>query len=68
LEVEFENGKIGRFDMKPYLGVGVFRQLREQAYFSKAKVLLGTVHWPDGQDLCPDTIYENSIIAAGKQN
>ncbi len=60
LAVEFDNGEIKEFDVKPYLDIGVFRQLRKLAYFSKASSSLGTVTWPDGQDFCPDTIYNNS--------
>ena len=60
LAIEFDNGEIKEFDVKPYLDIGVFRQLREEAYFSRASSSLGTVAWPDGQDFCPDTLYGNS--------
>jgi len=60
LVIEFDNGEIKKFDVKPYLDIGVFRQLREEAYFSRASSSLGTVVWPDGQDFCPDTLYGNS--------
>jgi len=60
LKVEFKNGECGQFDVKPYLEIGVFRQLKEKRYFSQARVSLGTVNWPNGQDFCPDTLYENS--------
>ena len=65
LQVEFESGELGRFDVKPYLEIGVFRQLKEKSYFSKAKVSLGAVTWPEGQDFCPDTVYENSLFDCG---
>jgi len=60
LQVEFQNGECGQFDVKPYLEIGIFRQLKEKGYFSRARVSLGTVNWPNGQDFCPDTLYENS--------
>lgn len=58
--IEFNNGKKKIFDMKPYLNFGIFRELKNINYFKKVKSFMGTVVWPHGQDICPDTIYLKS--------
>lgn len=64
LKLTFENGEVRWFDMKPYLSVGVFRKLKEPTAFQTAKVAFGSVQWKGGQDLCPDTLYEESVPAS----
>ncbi|MBF0196613.1 MAG: DUF2442 domain-containing protein [Planctomycetes bacterium] len=61
LKVYFSNREIGIFDVTPYLGIGVFKELTDRNYFNQAKVFDGTVVWPHEQDFCPDTIYNESI-------
>jgi len=56
LHVELENGQKGLFDMTPYLDHGVFRELRDKAYFDQVGVLFGAVTWPNGQDIAPETL------------
>lgn len=60
LEVTFANGEVGEYDCTPLLDFGVFRELKDPAYFRQAKVEGGTVAWPHEQDICPDTLYEDS--------
>jgi hypothetical protein len=60
LEITFANGEVGLFDCAPLLDFGVFRELHEMQYFKQARVEGGTVAWPHEQDICPDTLYEDS--------
>jgi hypothetical protein len=60
LEIEFTNGEVGVFDCAPLLEFGVFRELRDIDYFKQAHADGGTVVWPHEQDICPDTLYEDS--------
>ncbi|MCF8142427.1 MAG: DUF2442 domain-containing protein [Deltaproteobacteria bacterium] len=60
LTIVFENGETRRFDVKPYLEKGVFKELRALKNFNSVKVFLGSIQWRDGQDLCPDTLYMDS--------
>ena len=60
LEIIFRNGEIGIYDCAPLLDFGVFRELRDINYFKHATVCGGTVVWPHEQDICPDTLYEDS--------
>ena len=62
LTLIFENGEKKKFDMTPYLGCSTwFEELRDWNYFSQARPDLGTVVWTNGQDLCPDTFYLDSV-------
>ena len=61
LRLTFTNGEIGVFNCSHLVNVGVFREFQEIAYFMRASVAHGTVVWPNEQDICPDTLYEDSI-------
>lgn len=60
LRLTFTNGEVGVYDCAPLLDFGVFRELRDPAYFRQARVFLETVVWPHEQDICPDTLYLDS--------
>lgn len=65
LHITFLNNEERIFDCRPYLEIGVFRELKDWAYFSKVFVHTGTVSWPNEQDFCPDTIYlESRLVKA----
>jgi len=61
LNLLFTNGEQGVYDCSALLDQGVFKELRSKPYFSQARVLDGTVAWPHEQDICPDTLYLDSI-------
>ena len=60
LELSFSNGEVGEYDCSGLLDFGVFTELASSEYFEQARVLDGTVVWPHGQDICPDTLYLDS--------
>jgi len=60
LELTFENGQERIFDMKPYLSIGVFKELANPTLFKTVKPCFGSISWKNGQDLCPDTLYMDS--------
>jgi hypothetical protein len=61
LDIRFKDGSLRRFDVKPYLEMEVFQELKSFKYFSTVKVDYGTVTWPNEQDISPDTLYIESI-------
>jgi hypothetical protein len=61
LSLTFSNGERRRFDVKPYLDKGIFRELAELDYFRQVRVTLGSISWPHEQDFCPDMLYEDSV-------
>lgn len=60
LTLTFENGEVKRFDVKPYLDTGIFQELKDLSAFNSVRPFLGSVQWQDGQDFCPDLLYEDS--------
>lgn len=60
LEITFTSGEVGIFDCAHPLSFGVFQELRDISYFKQARAENGTVVWPHEQDICPDTLYEDS--------
>ena len=57
LLITFNNGEKKSFDVKPYLEIGVFRELQDVSVFNSVKPVLGSIQWANGVDLCPDTLY-----------
>lgn len=64
LLLHFENGEQRRFDFKPFLVHSVFERLREPAFFALVRASHGTLSWPGGIDLDPDTLYLDSVPVA----
>jgi hypothetical protein len=67
LEITFTNGAVGLFDCANLLTFGVFKELADIRYFRQVGVLHGTVVWPSEQDICPDTLYEDSKKEGSKK-
>ena len=61
LLLTFSNGEVKRFDVKPYLEIGIFKELQDLSVFNSVKPFLGSIQWANGVDLCPDTLYLESI-------
>jgi len=57
----FTNGEVRCFDVKPYMNLGIFRQLKDPSVFNSVRPFLGSVQWAGGQDFCPDTLYQESV-------
>ena len=68
LEIEFANGEVGVYDCAPLLDFGVFRELQDINYFKQARADGGTVVWPHEQDICPDTLYEDSNKTSARRH
>ncbi len=61
LEIIFLSGERKIFDVTPYLNAGQFVQLKNKALFASVKCTMGNIQWKNGLDLCPDTLYEDSV-------
>lgn len=61
LSLTFSNGECGVYDCAPLLDFGVFQELRDEDYFRQVRAYNGTVVWPNEQDICPDTLYLDSV-------
>ena len=61
LLLEFDNGEKKSFDVTPYIKGSWFGKLHDKPYFSSVKANGFNIEWPDGQDICPDDLYYNSV-------
>lgn len=60
LELLFANQERRLFDVKPYLSIGIFQELRDIALFNGIRAFNGSIVWPNKLDLDPDTLYLDS--------
>lgn len=60
LLVTFSNKERRVFDMKPYLEIKPYSQLKNRALFKAVRIGGLSIEWVTGQDICPDELYYNS--------
>ena len=58
--LEFENGEERVFDLKPYLSLGKFSELKDLNKFKTVRVSFDTIEWDNNIDLDPEFLYEKS--------
>lgn len=63
LRLFYETGEVKVFDVAPYATGSWYGQLKDERYFNTVQLLPGGVgiEWPEGQDIAPHELYENSV-------
>ncbi len=61
VDLSFSDGYSGRFDMSRYFDFGVFKALRDPAFFAKVRVANGTASWPGELEIAPERLYEGCV-------
>ena len=60
LILTFENGEKRKFDMKPYLEIGIFKELKDITKFNTVHLSFDTIEWDNEADLDPEDLYKYS--------
>jgi hypothetical protein len=56
----FSDGERRQVDLKDEVGGGVFEPLKDISFFMQVAVdpIAETICWPNGVDLCPESLYQ----------
>ena len=58
--VTFNDGMEDTIDFSEWLAGPIFEPLKEPGYFKRFFIDGGTVAWPNGADIAPETLYERA--------
>ena len=63
--LRFEDGTTGEVDLRESLHGPVFEPLHNLEYFKQVRVdaEIGTIVWPNGADIAPETLYKRVRVA-----
>jgi hypothetical protein len=60
IHLVFSDGTEGSVDFEEWLEGPVFEPLRDPTYFERFFLEAGTIGWPNGSDIAPETLYERA--------
>jgi hypothetical protein len=60
IHLGFNDGVERTLDFSPWLEGPVFEPLKDVSYFQRFFLEAGTVTWPNGADIAPETLYERA--------
>ena len=58
IHLTFNDNLQGTVDLESWLEGPIFEPLKDQDYFQRFFLAGGTVVWPNGADIAPETLYE----------
>ena len=64
IHLVFSDGRKATVDFEKWLVGPVFEPLKDEAYFQRFFLEGGTVVWPNGADIAPETLHENAAEGA----
>lgn len=62
LILTFANGEKRKFDMKPYLDLGIFKELKDISKFNTVRISFDTIEWDNEADMDPEILYKESTL------
>jgi len=60
IHLTFNDGVESTIDFSPWLNGPVFEPLKDRAYFARFFIEGGTVAWPNGADIAPETLHKQA--------
>ena len=64
IHVTFNDGVENTIDFAPWLDGPIFEPLKDRRYFQRFFLDGGTVAWPNGADVAPETLYQRAKSSA----
>ena len=64
IHVTFNDGVENTIDFAPWLDGPIFEPLKDRGYFQRFFLDGGTVAWPNGADVAPETLYRRAKSSA----
>lgn len=64
IHVTFNDGRSGTIDFARWLEGPMFEPLKDREYFQRFFLDGGTVSWPNGADIAPETLYAQAQSSA----
>lgn len=61
LEITYVSGEKKLYNMEKNLKYGFYKKLNNIGYFKLVKSVDTTLEWPDGEDIDPNELYDNSV-------
>lgn len=61
LLLTFDNRERKIFDVTPYIHGNWYGELQNPEIFKSVRIAGLSVEWPNGQDICPDCLYNDSV-------
>lgn len=58
IHVTFSDNVEGTVDLQSWLDGPIFEPLKDRSYFQRFFIDGGTVVWPNGADIAPETLYD----------
>jgi hypothetical protein len=64
IHFRFNDDVRGTVDLESWLDGPIFEPLKDRSYFERFFIDGGTVVWPNGADIAPETLYEAVKLAS----
>lgn len=64
ISLTFNDEKCGVVDFVQWIDSPIFEPLRDTGYFQRFFIDGGTISWPNGADIAPETLYELASSSA----
>lgn len=62
IHLVFDDGREKTVDFQQWLDGPVFEPVKDPGYFQRFILEAGTIGWPNGADIAPETLYEAEAV------